>query len=381
MEKDKKKKVLILNHGLHISGVSRTLVNFANALVNHGYDVTIKIEINNFTLQSELDPRVKCSLFLEEPHVFGVRVKGFLRFYNKSLPKILKYPAKKQYELIVKDDYDIELAFNRGAAAKIISGSTNSKSKKLVWVHSDYMRNDNPLAGFESLEDAQNGYAQFDKIVCVSEQAEKAFSEKFGEGYPLVTRYNIMDVDRIREMSQAEVVTKNEFTIVSVGRLCEAKNYFMLMDAVSILNQRRRKLQCCIVGDGNLKEELINYKESLNLNNVTFTGAKQNPYPYMKAADLYVSSSIYEGLSTTTIEALILGLPCVVTDCTGMKNILGENGEYGKIVPINAEALADAIEKMMVDSDFRIKYQTKAKERAMYFDPEKAFKNIEELFK
>ena len=50
------KKIIILNHGLHIAGVSRALVNLANALVARGHDVTIKLEINNFTLAKDLDP-------------------------------------------------------------------------------------------------------------------------------------------------------------------------------------------------------------------------------------------------------------------------------------------------------------------------------------
>ena len=59
------KKIIILNHGLHIAGVSRTLINFANALVKKGYDVTAKIEIDDFTLKNELDERVKTSLFFK----------------------------------------------------------------------------------------------------------------------------------------------------------------------------------------------------------------------------------------------------------------------------------------------------------------------------
>jgi hypothetical protein len=95
------KRIIILNHGLHISGVSRTLINFANALVVHGYDVTLKIEINDFTLKEELDPRVKCSLFLKEPSIFGIRIRGFLRFYEKFMKWLLKQPADKQYKMVV----------------------------------------------------------------------------------------------------------------------------------------------------------------------------------------------------------------------------------------------------------------------------------------
>lgn len=178
------KKVLILNYGLHIAGVSRTLVNFANVLVEHGYNVTIKLETNDFTLKKELDSRIKCGLFVKEPYIFGKRVKGFLRVYPKILRLLFKLSPKLQYAFIVgnREKYDIEIAFNRGAGAKIISGSTNKKSRKLVWVHTDYMRNNNPLAGFRNLKDAQKGYTRFNKIICVSKQAELSFAQKFGIG-------------------------------------------------------------------------------------------------------------------------------------------------------------------------------------------------------
>lgn len=373
------KRILVLNYGLHISGVSRTLVNFVNSLVRHGYDVTLKIEVNDFTLKDELDHRVKCSLFLEEPHLLGHRFKGFLRFYGLFLKLLDKLPLKIQYKFVVREKYDVEIAFNRGAAARIISGSSNKNSKKLVWVHGDYMRNNNPLAGFKDLKDAQNGYRKFDSIVCVSEQAQKSFAQKFGDGYPLITLYNIMDVNRIREEAEMINIPKEVFTIVAVGRLCEAKNYGLLLKVVEILNSRKHRLCCRIIGDGEMKEELMRIKNKKKLDNVLFLGAKKNPYSYMKCADLYVSSSIYEGLSTTTIEALVLGKPCVVTDCAGMRTILGDNNEYGVVVPIEANALADAIGKMMTDEDYYKYYQSKAIERSDFFEPEKAFSKIEQL--
>lgn len=373
------KKIIILNYGLHISGVSRTLVTLANSLVEHGYDVTIKLEINDFTLQDELDSRVKCSLFLKEPHIFGFRIKGFLRFYSWYMKKLLKLPKQIQYHLVVRKKYDVEIAYNRGAAANIISGSSNKKARKLVWVHNDYMRNDNPLAGFKDLEDAQNGYSKFDKIVCVSEQSMRAFSEKFGTGYPLITCYNIMDVNKIKFSASSENVKKRRFTIVAIGRLCEGKNYTLLMDTVEILNEKGYVFDCWIIGGGNLERELIEYRDEKGLMNVSFLGAKKNPFSYMKTADCFVSSSIYEGLSTTTIEALILGLPCVVTDCTGMKNILGEYNDYGMVVPIDKNALAESIEKMIVDEELRNHYKEKARERAVYFNPESSFSKIEKL--
>lgn len=374
------KKIIILNYGLHISGVSRTLVNFANALVNHGYDVTVKIEIPDFTLQSELDSRVKCSLFLKEPHPFGIRIRGFLHFYHKYLNWLLKQSSRRQYQLVVHDDYDVEIAFNRGAAANIISASTNPRSRKLVWVHNDYMRNNNPLAGFKNLKDAQCGYGKFNSIVCVSEQAEKSFAQKFGSGYPLTTKYNIMNIGNIQLGALQENITNSAFTIVAVGRLSDQKNYELMLDVVEELNRRGTDVSCWIVGGGELESQLKQYKDEKNLDNVTFWGAKTNPYPYLRCADLYLSTSIYEGLSTTTIEALILGKPCIVTDCTGMKNILGQNNEYGIVTSYQVTEIADKIEWMIENEEVRKHYAEKALERAADFDSEVAFRRIEELF-
>ncbi len=374
------KRVIILNYGLHIAGVSRTLVNFANALVNHGYDVTIKIEIPDFTLLPELDPRVKCFLFLKEPHVFGMRIQGFLRFYGKWLKWLLKQPAEKQYKLVVREKYDIEIAFNRGAAANIISASTNRDARKLVWVHNDYMHNSNPLAGFKNLQDARNGYLKFDHVVCVSEQAEKSFEQKFGQGLKLVTRYNIMDIEKICRDSLIQATKKSGFTIVAVGRLSEQKNYPLMLDVMKELEQRECPVECWIVGGGELQEELLFYQEKNHIVNVKFLGAKTNPYPYIKNADMYLSTSIYEGLSTTTIEALILGKPCLVTPCTGMTDILGENNEYGIVTSFDAVEIANHIQKLMVDQKLKKHYEYKALERAKDFDPELAFRRIEELF-
>ena len=372
------KKILILNYGLHISGVSRTLVNFANCLVRHGYTVTIRLEINDFTLAKELDSRVKYGLFLNEWKVFGHRIKGFLRFYELYRKLLFRLPSVLQYILTVRGKYDVEIAFNRGAAARIIAASTNKMAKKMVWVHSDYMRNDNPLAGFRSLAEASGAYAAFDHVVCVSQQAEQAFRQKFGDTGNLVTRYNVIDVSKIFQSAENQNILKDKFTVVAVGRLSEAKNYPMLLDAIADMNKRGLDFNLWIVGDGEQKSELIRYKEICRLHNVTFWGAKENPYPYFAAADVYVSSSIYEGLSTTTIEALILGKPVVVTDCTGMRDILG-NSKYGLVVPIDATALADALEKMMKDQKMRNHYAEMASIRAKDFMPENSFRKIEEL--
>lgn len=373
------KRIIILNHGLHISGVSRALVNLANALVAQGHDVTVKLEINNFTLETQLDSRVKRQLFLSEWRLFGVRIPGFLRCYQLFLKMLYKLPKKLLYKFVVKKDYDVEIGFNRGAAARIIAASTNRKAKKLVWVHSDYMRCDNALAGFQSLEEARQAYARFDHILCVSNQARLSFCERFGEYGSVLTQSNIMDFDRIRSQAKAALPEKNGLVLTAVGRICEAKNYPMLLEATALLNKRGVEFTLWIVGDGADMDKVVALKESLWLDNVVLWGAQENPYPYLSQADGYVCSSIYEGLSTTTIEALVLGKACVVTDCTGMRDILGDS-EYGLVVPINAQSLADGMEQLITDTELREHYEKMAAVRAKEYAPERCVREIENLF-
>lgn len=373
------KKIIILNHGLHIAGVSRALVNLANALVARGHDVTIKLEINNFTLAEGLDPRVKRELFLPEWRILGIRIPGFLRYYHCFLKQLYKISPQRLYKHIVGKGYDVEIGFNRGAAARIVAASTSKTALKQVWVHSDYMRCGNGLAGFSSLDEAQQAYGRFDQIVCVSYQAAQSFRELFGDFDTILTRSNIMDFERIRAQAKQEAPAKNGKVLTAIGRVCEAKNYPMLLDAAAILKNKGVEFNLWIVGGGADMDALKAQKERLGLDNVTLWGAQENPYPYLAAADGYVCSSIYEGLSTTTIEALVLGKACVVTDCTGMWDILGDS-EYGLVVPIDAEALAEGMEKLLTDDVLRAHYEKMAAERAKFYAPERCIEEIEKLF-
>ena len=241
------------------------------------------------------------------------------------------------------------------------------------------MRCDNSLAGFDDVSDAKAAYGNYDNIVCVSPQSERAFREKFGDYEGLVTCSNVLSFEGIRQKAQDKEVPKEGKVLCAVGRVSPQKNYPMLLKAVSLLNRKGVNFTLWIVGGGAEFDALKAMKEQLGLENVVLWGPQENPYPYLAQADGYVCSSIYEGLSTTTIEALILGKACVVTDCTGMRDILGDS-EYGLIVPIEAQALADGMERLLTDDSLRAHYEQKAVARAEAYAPERCMKESEKLF-
>ena len=132
--------------------------------------------------------------------------------------------------------------------------------------------------------------------------------------------------------------------ILAAGRLQAQKNYSLLIKALSRI-RTRIDVRLIILGEGSKKKKLENLVCKLNLSDaVSMPGWVVNPYAFMGKVDLFVLSSLYEGLPNVLIEAMACGCPIVSTDCpTGPREILGD-GRWGKLVPVDSvDFLADSI--------------------------------------
>ena len=95
-------------------------------------------------------------------------------------------------------------------------------------------------------------------------------------------------------------------------------------------------------------------------------GFADNPYPFMRNADMLVCSSKSEGFSTFVTEGVILGKPIVTTDCTGMREILGDS-EYGLICENDEDGIYEGMKKMLSDEKLRSFYAERAAQRGRDF--------------
>ena len=159
-------------------------------------------------------------------------------------------------------------------------------------------------------------------------------------------RYNInslcilnpFDFKNIKRKSYEKVKKiykkKDSLKIISVGRLTEQKDFLTLLKAIKII-KNKEKIELVIVGKGTEKKRLEDYVLNEKLeSNVRFIGYQKNPFKFIKQADIFILTSLFEGSPNVLVEALFLKKYIISTNCpTGPREIL-ENGKYGSLVKI-----------------------------------------------
>ena len=165
-----------------------------------------------------------------------------------------------------------------------------------------------------------------------------------------------------------------------VGKLMPVKGFDRMLRIVKRLTFENYPVHLHILGAGPQQAELEQYITENDLSSVvTLHGYQTNPYKYIAAADLFVCSSYEEGFSTAATEALIVGTPVCTMKVSGMKEMLGENDEYGVIVPNNEEALCEAIKRFVDEPDRLAYYTAQAIKRGRDFGTAKTVKAVEKM--
>ncbi len=248
-----------------------------------------------------------------------------------------------------------------------------------------------------------------DMVVALSEMVRKDIIDNFGvPKKKVVTIYNPCYVGSIQQKIKEEVFSSEEKEffdsnkgkiVISAGRLVDQKGHWHLIRAFAKVIEKIADAKLIILGQGENRGYLEKLIAQLGLSeNIILFGYKANPYPYLASADLFVFSSLFEGLGNIIIECMACGLPVISTDCKyGPKELLApgydyENqiyeillGQYGVLIPPldgrkyeakddltrEEEIMAEAIITMLEDDDLRLHYQEQIRNRAMDFTPER----------
>lgn len=365
------KKLLIAIDSLGGGGAEKVLINLLNHLNKDKYQITLLLIFNEGVHLNSVPKHV------EIKYLFNSKSSLLRRLFYK----FIKYSsAERLYKRFIKDRYDIEIAFLEGSTTKLISGSTNEKSKKIAWVHTDFSNHHWTVHYYRGDQEEQQQYKKFNKIVFVSNDSRKGFENTLHLHDRLQVIYNPIDAQEVLAKAQQEPVTFDKLTIISVGRLIKAKGYDRLIKVHSKLIKEGIDHNLVLIGEGEEGETLAQLCRNLDLtNSVQFLGFQTNPYKFVNAADLYVSSSRAEGLPLVVAEALILGKPVLSTRCSGPVEML-EDGKYGRIVENSEEGLYEGLKQLLISKEDRINYGRLALQRRSFFNIDHIISEIEDLF-
>lgn len=364
------KKVLFLIHDLHQGGAEKVLVNLVNNMDPNKFDISVTVLFGGGVNEQFLKPHVHFQA------VFPKALPG-----NSHLMKI--FSPEFLHKWFIKDTYDIEVSYLEGPSARVICGCKSERTKLVSWIHVQQENIKILSASFRSPKEARLCYDRFHQIVCVSEYVRKDFCGILGYHKPCCVLYNTVESEKVLSgaiEAAPKLKDDGKFRLIAVGTLKENKGYKRLLRIITQLEKNGYRIHLYILGTGPLEAAMQAYISSHEMDDdITLLGYDINPYKYVAKCDLFVCASFAEGFSTAATEALIVGTPVCTVEVSGMKEMLGENNEWGIVTENSEEALYRGIKSFLDDPALLAYYKEKAIERGKSFRTENTVKAVEDM--
>ncbi len=334
------KKIIFVINNFETGGVQKSLLNLLLE-IHDKYEITLLTFFGNDEFEKSLPKDIKViklknsfrQLGLSSTHI---KNKSFLyaerifyvtvtKFFGRSFAIRLMSLFKKKYK-----GYDVAISYIHEASQKSLYGGCNEfvlnmvKAKKKVgWLHCDFS-----LCGANNPR-SKEIYSKFDTIVACSEGCRKAFLKCLPEfEEKTVSIRNCNDYEQIKNLAGDGIkFDKEYFNIVTVARLSKEKGIERALEAVNACIKQGFKMKYHIVGSGDKELFLKQRVTELSLGDaVVFYGNRQNPYPYIKNADLFLLCSYHEAAPMVFDEAACLGVPVLATETTSTYEMLQKTG-------------------------------------------------------
>ncbi len=367
-----KPSILIFSQAMELGGVERSLLGLLDSIDYDRCDVDLFLMRHSGELMPYLNP--KAELLPEIPQYASLAVpmssllktgqlgvlcgrlsgklaaQRFEKQHPSAKPSVTALTYSHEYTLssmpqISSKTYDLAVSF---LTPHYFVRERVKAKKYAAWIHTDYT-----ALSFDRASELDM-WGGYDTICGVSEQASESFKTAFPElAGKVQTIENLLPRELIRRQAQQpqeDMPTGTGGTLLSVGRFCNAKNFDNVPDICRRLVEDGLDVKWYLIGYGG-DEALIRRKidEAGMQERVVILGKKDNPYPYMRACDLYVQPSRYEGKAVTVREAQLLGKPVVITSYATSASQL-DDGVDGVIVPMDNAGCAAGIAALLRDS-------------------------------
>ena len=376
---------------MHIGGVQKSLLNLLGE-IHKDYDITLLLFYKGGRLLEEIPDDIKIIEARGPFRYFGMTKhdakSGFdklgrmfwasvTRVFGRKFAVSLMLPFQKKLF-----GFDTAVSFLHSGENHMFYGGCNEfvlkcseAKKKNTFLHCDYKKiNANSKYNTEI-------YNQFDKIAACSEGCRQSFLNLLPQFKDKTfTVENCHNYNEIRNSAKAENISlpSDKLNIVTVARFGKEKGVLRAIRAVSKL-EKKDLLKYYIIGDGTEFEQAKALIDELKLSeNVTLLGEKENPYGYIKAADLLLIPSYSEAAPMVIGEAACLGVPVLSTETSSSEEMVVATG-YGFVCKNSQDGITQALEEI-------INNQSLIKEKSSFLNSQKfsnanALKQFSELVK
>jgi len=403
-EEKLKKKIIVVSHNLRIGGVERSLIGLLDNFDYDRVEVDLFLFIHDGELMSLIPKQVnllpenrkytgllipalqniKYGFFdmLAGKTIASLKAKSFCRKRHLNANNMVysnyqqRYTAFALPEINPNVTYDLAISF---LTPHYVAAEKVKSKKKVAWIHTDYS-----FFQFDKKAELEM-WSKYDCIASVSDSVTASFVKQFPSlESKIVLIENILSPVFIQTQADAKEVSaeipkeKGITAICSTGRFTQAKNFDNVPFICKFLIESGLHIKWYLIGYGG-EEDLIHskIKETNMQEYVIILGKKENPYPYMKACDIYVQPSRYEGKAVTVREAQILCKPVVITDFATSASQL-KDGIDGIIVPMDNEGCAKGIKCLIENTELQKRLIENC--RKGDFDNEKEIEKVYKLF-
>ncbi len=358
------KKIIIVNSNMKIGGVQKSLYNLLWQISGR-YDVTLVLFSPEGAYLKQLPPDVKVIAAGGPVAFFGTSqgqykktspkywVRGILAALTKAFGRPLVLKGVFLFQKAAPGEYDCAISFLHNESPHAFYGGVNEyvlnkvrAKRKIAFLHCDYQTSGANAAGNNKL------YDRFHGIAACSEGCRRVFLQALphleGKCRPV---HNCTHFEEVRALAEQSPVRYDPVmrTVVTVARLSPVKGIHRALKAVAYAVSQGAAVRYHIVGDGKARASLEGLVKELKLENVVvFHGEQENPYQYLKNADLFLLTSYHEAAPLVIDEALYLGVPVLSTKTSSSEEMILERGG-GWVCENDQQSLNDLLLQVLRD--------------------------------
>lgn len=369
-----KKDILFIIPSLGAGGGEKSLINLLIQMDFNKYNVDLFLLNHNGLFMEFIPKEVNILGMTEDIEIFNKSLKNSISEYlakgkcnlafnrlmfclknrfNKNNGIAEQYSWRNLRAAIgmIDKKYDVAIGYLEKTSNYICVDCVQAK-KKMGWIHNDYRK----LNLDKNLDESY--FEKLNYLITVSEECEKVLKEEFPNIKNKVKLiFNIVSKKTIERLAtekiEENIMNDDKVNILSIGRLHGQKGFDIAIDACKILIDSGYNACWYVIGEGKERKKLEELIEKNNLkNNFKLLGLKSNPYKYLKACDIYVQPSRYEGKSVAIDEAKILCKPIVVTNFSTVYDQI-EDSRTGIITEMNDISLSKGIESLIDNKELK----------------------------